>query len=261
MITNDNTFDKKAAQEIERSYLTPEIIKQRMRTLDGLALGAGDQVLDAGCGTGLLLEQMAISVGDKGQVVGLDYSPDMLDVARHRCQGLINVELRQGSVEQLDFGPESFDAVSCIQTLLYVKNPETALNEMHRVLKPRGRIAVLETDWRGAVLSSQDEELTRRIIAAWDATVESPNLPVNLGPLMRKTNFSMIRTEAIPILNTSHSGKNFSSSMLKWFAKNALKCGVLSAEESEQWLRQILDLAEQNAYFFCVNRFLFTAVK
>ena len=68
------TYDAKAAQNTERSYLTPEIIHQRSRTLDALALQAGERILDAGCGTGLLLEQMAISVGDKGQVVGLDYS-------------------------------------------------------------------------------------------------------------------------------------------------------------------------------------------
>ena len=73
------TYDKKAAQEIERSYLTPEIIRQRSRTMDALALQAGEQVLDAGCGTGLLLEQMAQSVGDNGRVVGVDYSADMLE--------------------------------------------------------------------------------------------------------------------------------------------------------------------------------------
>lgn len=255
------TYDRKAAQDIERSYLTPEIIKQRSRTLDALALQAGEQVLDAGCGTGLLLEQMAQSIGDNGRAVGVDFSPDMLEVADQRCHGLSNVELQQGSVESLDFESESFDVVSCTQTLLYVKQVETALAEIHRVLKPHGRVAILETDWRGVVFNSQDNAMTRRILDAWDEAVESPNLPVKIGKLLRQLNFSAIKVEAIPIINTSFSENNFSSSMLKWFTKNALKKAAISQQESDQWLQQVQQLAQQNAYFFCVNRFLFTAVK
>lgn len=255
------TYDRKAAQNTERSYLTPEIIQQRTRTLDALALQAGEQVLDAGCGTGLLLEQMAISVGDSGRVVGVDYSPDMLDMARQRCQDLGNVELHQGSVEQLDFESERFDVVSCTQTLLYVKQVETALGEIHRVLKPHGRVGIIETDWRGVVFNNLDKSLTRRILDAWDEAVESPNLPAKLGGLLRQLNFSAIRVEAIPILNTSDNGRNFSSMMFKGFIENALKQGAITQSEGEQWQQQVRELVQQNAYFFCVNRFLFTAVK
>ena len=255
------TYDSKAAENTERTYLTPEIIRQRSLTLEAMALQAGEQVLDAGCGTGLLLEQMARSVGDSGQVVGVDYSPDMLDMARHRCQDLGNVELQQGSVEQLDFEAESFDVVSCIQTLLYVEQVETALGEIHRVLKQHGRVAILETDWRGVVFNSLDESLTRRILTAWDDAVESPNLPAKLGRLLRNLNFSAIRVEAIPILNTSDNGDNFSSMMFKGFLENALKHEAITRQECDQWHQQVRELVQNNAYFFCVNRFLFTAVK
>ena len=255
------TYDSNAAQEIERSYLTPEIIQQRSRTLDALSLGAGERVLDAGCGTGLLLEQMAIAVGDNGQAFGLDYSPDMLDVARHRCQHLNNVSLHQGSVEQMDFEEDSFDVVSCSQTLLYVEQVEAALREFYRVLKPYGRLGIVETDWRGVVFSSLDEALTRKILCAWDSAVESPNLPVKLGNLLRRLKFSAIRVEAIPIINSSYTGKNFSAGMLKWFARNAVKQAAITQNESDQWQQQLQELAQQDAYFFSVNRFLFTAVK
>ena len=255
------TYDRKAAQVIERSYQTPEIIKQRSRTLDALALQAGEQVLDAGCGTGLLLEQMALSIGDSGHVVGVDFSADMLEVANQRCQGLSNVELQQGSVESLDLASDRFDVVSCTQTLLYVKQVETALAELHRVLKSHGRVAIIETDWRSVVFNSQDNAMTRRILDAWDDAVESPNLPAKIGKLLHQLNFSAIKVEAIPVINTSYTENNFSSSMLEWFTRNALKQDAITQQESDQWLQQAQALAQQNAYFFCVNRFLFTAVK
>jgi ubiquinone/menaquinone biosynthesis C-methylase UbiE len=145
------TYDKKAAELIERSYQTPEIVNQRLRTLAELALVSGESVLDAGCGTGLLLELEAFAVGCEGRAEGVDFSEDMLAHARARCGGLEQVNLQQGSVETLPFEDASFDALSCTQTLLYVKDMDRALKEFYRLLKPRGRIAIIETDWSGAI--------------------------------------------------------------------------------------------------------------
>jgi arsenite methyltransferase len=254
-------YDSKAARATERSYLNPEIIKQRVRTIEALALRAGERVLDAGCGPGLLAEQMAIAVGSKGQVTGVDFSQDMLELANKRCSELENVQLQQGSVEALEFEDESFDVVTCTQTLLYVENVDLAIDEIQRVLKPGGRVAILETDWRGVVLNNQDEALTRKIFDAWDNTVESPNLPVKLGPMLRAREFNAIRVEAIPIINASDTENSYSSGMFKWLTKNAVEQAVVSEQECDQWMAQIRQLAEQDAQFFCVNRFLFTAVK
>ena len=255
------TYDRKAAEEIERSYRTPEIIRQRLQTLGALALRAGEKVFDAGCGTGLLLQLIAGQVGKEGSAVGLDFSDDMLEFARGRCGDLDQVSLHQGSVTELPFDSESFDAASCIQTLLYVDEVESALAELYRVLKPGGRLAVLETDWRGVVINSPDIAFTRRIIDAWDSAVPSPNLPVKLIPLLKRSGFSSIKVEAIPILNTSYSETVFSAGMLEYFARYAVKQKVISQLESEQWLAQIHALAAEDAYFFSVNRFLFSAIK
>jgi arsenite methyltransferase len=255
------TYDKKAAQDIELSYQTPEIVRQRIQTLEALALRAGEHVLDAGCGTGLLIQGMSSTIGSEGRIVGIDFSDDMLELARHRCEGIDNIELHQGSVTQLPFEDNSFDAVSCIQTLLYVDEVETALSEFYRVLKPGGRVAIIETDWRGTVLNSLDHTMTRKILDAWDAAVSSPNLPVKLIPMLKNLKFNAIKTEAIPVINTSYSKVNFSSGMLKYFSTYAVKNNAVTAEEAELWITQIRDLAKTDNFFFCVNRFLFTAVK
>ena len=255
------TYDKKAAQNIELSYQTPEIVRQRIQTIEALALRAGEHVLDAGCGTGLLIEGMSSTIGADGRIVGIDFSGDMLELAQIRCDGINNIELQQGSVTQLPFQDNSFDAVSCTQTLLYVDEVETALSELYRVLKPGGRVAIIETDWRGTVLHSPNQSMSRKILDAWDAAVSSPNLPVKLIPMLKKQKFGAIKTEAIPVLNTSYSEVNFSSGMLEYFSTYAVKTNAVTAEEAELWIMQIRDLAKTDSFFFCVNRFLFTAVK
>jgi ubiquinone/menaquinone biosynthesis C-methylase UbiE len=254
-------YDKQAAARIDRSYQTPEIVNQRLRTLAGLALARGERVLDAGCGTGLLLEQEALAVGAEGRAEGLDYSDDMLAHARARCADLPQVGLNQGSVESLPFDDESFDALSCAQCLLYVEDLDRALAEFYRVLEPGGRIAVLETDWTGAILNSRDQALTQRIFDAWDLACANPNLPKRLRPLLEGLGFTALRVEAIPVLNASYCENSFSASMLDNYAAAARRREIISADEARDWRRGIDELIAEGAYFFCVNRFLFTAVK
>lgn len=254
-------FDAKAARDTDRSYLDPEIVNQRLQTLRALALRAGEKVLDAGCGTGLLAELMSAQVGDQGQVTGVDFSQNMLDLAEDRCNELGNVELHRGSVTELQFEADRFDAASCIQTLLYVDGVDTAIGELHRVLKPGGRIGIIETDWHGVVISSPDIKLTRVMLDAWDAAVPSPNLPPKLIPVLHAAGFSAIHAQAIPVLNASYNGASYGASMIRYLAKNAVKQNVIDQQQADRWLQQIAELADQQGFFFCVNRFLFTAVK
>lgn len=255
------SFDAKAARDTDRSYLDPEIVNQRLQTLQALALRAGEKALDAGCGTGLLTALMSAQVGDLGLITGIDYSQNMLDLAEGRCNKLGNVELHQGSVTELPFEADSFDATSCIQTLLYVDDVVTAISELHRVLKPGGRVGIIETDWHGVVISSPDHQLTRVMIDAWDSTVSSPNLPPKLIPMLQAAGFSAIRAQAIPVLNASFNEAGYGASMIRYMARNAVKQNAVDESKADQWLQQIIDLAEQQGFFFCVNRFLFTAVK
>ncbi len=254
-------YDSKAAALLERSYQTPEIVNQRLRTLEALALTHGERVLDAGCGTGLLLEQEALLVGADGVACGIDASEDMLAHARRRCDDLPQVRLHQGSVEALPFDDAAFDAMSCTQTLLYVDRLEPALAEYYRVLRPRGRLVIVETDWRGAIMHSDDAELTRRVFDAWDMGPPNPNLPRRLRPLLARLGFEVARVEAIPLLNAGYSEHSFSANMLENYARNAQRRNVLSEAEAKRWLEGIRRLIAEGEYFFSVNRFLFLAVK
>ena len=260
-MANKIAFDEKESKATERAYLVPEIVRQRMRTLELLGPRVGECILDVGCGPGLLVHDLAAEVGPAGRVVGVDTSLPMLKLAGQRCAGLPQVEFAEGNAAALAADDAAFDAVACIQVLLYIKEFENVLAEIHRVLKPGGRVAIMETDWRGAVLNHPDPTLTHKMMAAWDQSVPSPNLPARLGPLLRQHGFTAVRIEAIPILTTAYLPESYSVGMMAQFAKLARDNGTVSKAESKEWLNELRRLGAEDAYFFCVNRFLFSAVK
>ena len=232
-----------------------------MRTLKALALNAGEVAVDVGCGTGLLTFEMALEVGSGGQVIGIDNGPDMLAYAAQRCDGLDQIELKEGELLNLPIADRTCDAGACVQVLLYIEDVPRAISDMHRVLRPGGRIAVVETDWHSVILNSSDEATARCVFDAWDNAVASANLPVRLGPMLREQGFTAIRVEAIPILDTSHSSGSFSVNSLNGLARIAREQGAISESQEAAWLEDLQRQGREGSYFFCVNRFLFSATK
>ena len=92
-------FNVSEAQSSDLAYQSPEVVKQRLRTLHAMAINAGDRVINIGCGTGLSLREIAIAVGPKGKAIGLDPSQDMLDIAAKRCSDLPQASVQIGTLE------------------------------------------------------------------------------------------------------------------------------------------------------------------
>lgn len=110
-------------------------------------LHAGDSVLDVAGGTGDLTARLARRVGPSGRVVLSDINSSMLDEGRKRLmdRGLVgNIEIVQANAEALPFKDNSFDCVIIGFGLRNVTHKDAALKSMYRVLRPGGRLLVLE---------------------------------------------------------------------------------------------------------------------
>jgi SAM-dependent methyltransferase len=108
--------------------------------VDRGGLGPGRRVLELGCGTGVFLEKTARS----GAVIhGLDLSEDLLAKARARLKDLANVTLDEGNAEQMPYPAGDFDVVYG-SSVLHHLDLDAALKEIHRVLKPGGRLIFAE---------------------------------------------------------------------------------------------------------------------
>jgi ArsR family transcriptional regulator len=140
-----------------------------MRSLIGL-MPADWTVADLGCGTGTMLASLAPHVK---QVIGVDASEEMLAAARVRLSGVANVDLRRGSLESLPIETASVDAVTMMLVLHHLASPGAAIAEAARILRPGGRLLVVDMapheheEYRqqmGHVWLGFSEEQTKRLL-------------------------------------------------------------------------------------------------
>ncbi len=112
--------------------------------LEEIQLTAGDRLLDIACGTGVVARAARERLGPAGHVVGVDLSPQMLEVGKRIAPA---IDWREGDATALPVADgETFDVVTCQQGLQFVADRRAAAREMRRVLSPRGRVAV--ATWR-----------------------------------------------------------------------------------------------------------------
>jgi len=115
--------------------------KWRTRAADLAAVGPGDRVLDVATGTGDLAIELAGRVGPEGTVVGSDFSEGMLDLARKKRPAM-TWEL--GNALELPYETDSFDAATVGFGARNFSDLDQGLREMTRVVRPGGRVVVLE---------------------------------------------------------------------------------------------------------------------
>ncbi|MGA2284891.1 MAG: class I SAM-dependent methyltransferase [Dehalococcoidia bacterium] len=128
-------------------------LRWRKPALDALQPDAGDTVLDLACGTGLNFSHIIERVGPKGRIVGTDITRPMLKRARRRADRNHwgNATLVEGDATNLPLAAGCCDAVLCSYAMAIIPDFRTAITEAVRVLKPGGRLVLLEPK-RGSAL-------------------------------------------------------------------------------------------------------------
>ena len=247
-------FDEENARRLEAVYTTPDVVDQRRAIRAALSLQPGERVLDIGSGPGFLAAEMAAEVGPGGRVHGIDPSESMLASARRRDAP---VEYGTGDALALPFPDEHFDVAVCTQVYEYVEDIAAALAEARRVLRPGGRLLVLDTDWDSIVWHSGDRERMQRVLAAWNEHLADPYLPRRLPGLLRAAGLEPTKTAIIPILNVGADRDMYSAGMSGVVAAYVAGRGGVSEADAIAWHQDLAGLGDD--YFFSLNRYLFVA--
>jgi ubiquinone/menaquinone biosynthesis C-methylase UbiE len=132
------------AAEFYEPFWAHQLAPAQNRMLVLAALAPGERVLDVACGTGLVTRPAAAPVGPSGAVVGTDIADEMVLRLRETsaARGLTQITAERMDAENLTFVDNAFDVVVCGLGLMYVPDPRRPLEQMRRVLRPGGRVAV-----------------------------------------------------------------------------------------------------------------------
>jgi len=209
------------------------------------------RVLDLGCGTGVITRQLAMCVGATGSVLGVDVSATMLKVAKAQSAHP-TLRFEQGDATALQYEDGRFDHAVAARLLMHVPHPHVVLGELRRVVRPGGRLALLERDWGTFAVDHSDRVLTRRIMDWRCDTIDGDNWMGRKLPRLCAKGGWQVRTVE-PLVSVARDEQTTLVGSLRHAARLALEHHVLSAAEHDAWVGEIERRLVEKTFFATIN--------
>lgn len=254
-------FDEAAARRIEAIYLIGDAVRRRRIVRHAIGASPGERILDVGCGPGFYCVELLGDVGPSGSVVGIDSSAAMLALAARRCAGHDNVELHEAEATALPVEDGAFDAAISVQVQEYVRSVGTGLAELHRALRPGGRVLVFDIDWETLSVHSEDRLLTRRVLDAWDEHLAHRSLPRTLASDLRSAGFEDVRMQALAFVTVEFDRDSYGAALVPFIGAFVAGRQGIAEEEAQAWVAEQRRLGERGEFYFAVIQTCFTARK
>jgi len=242
---------------LDRMDGNPLIQQVKRRMLDVCPVGAGDQVLDVGCGLGHEARRLAERVGPHGRVVGMDANAAMIAEARKRAVGLaLPIAFEVGDAQHVDFPGSTFDLCRAERVLRYLDSPAAAVKEMARLARPGGSVLVFDFDSDQTVVDAPDPALARRMAEVLDAAVPQPWVGRQLFGLFKRAGLRDVRVIPHAICFPGAAGFAVYQQLNRGTIDRAVQSGQVADDEVAAWWAALTRAAEAETFFSAVLGFI-----
>src|SRR5215831_3484308 len=240
---------------LDRVEALPETQARRRRSFDRLALRPGMAVAEIGCGSGTAARELAALVGPRGKVHGFDISERFIALARDRTAAAnVPVNFQVADAGALPLPDACLDAYRAERVYMHLRQPEAALAEAFRVLRPGGRLLIMDQDW-DSLLFDGDLAATRAITHAFADSMVNGTIARRMPPLLRAAGFDEI---AIHPENTLASDGSALGWMADTIAKAALAAG-LNPDMVNGWMDDQRRRIAEDRFLLIVTHFVTSA--
>lgn len=204
-----------------------------------IGLRPGTKVADIGCGPGVVTCFMALHIGDEGLALGVDASADQLAVGREEAamKGLKNVRFAQANVYELGLGADAFDLVYSRSLLSHLKNPQDALNEMAKLVRPGGVLVCEDIDMSSIFstpASSEYKRMVEMLLALSRDRSTDYCVGVHMPGLFTRAGFNDLHVSSYqPVFNTGEK-KRYWEYTLYELIPVLIRIGVTTQQEMDE---------------------------
>ncbi|MEU8512850.1 methyltransferase domain-containing protein [Kitasatospora sp. NPDC048722] len=218
-----------------------------------LAARPGERALDVGAGTGSETRVLAAAVGPEGTATGLEPHAGLRAVAEQRAaEADSSACFVDGSALALPLPDGGVDVVWCERVLQHLDDPAGAVAEMTRVLRPGGRVALIDTDWATFVLHPAAPEVRPALASVAQATAATPDAGRRLAGWLAEAGLTVDHVGADVLL---HDTGNVTWPIVRGLATAALGRGLITERQRDGLYDDLAEAAERGAFHLSVTVF------
>ena len=264
MNEQDEATLQRFVERLEFRGKDPTFVGYRDAYVGKMALDRTADVLDLGCGTGVVTRALAGREGFEGRVIGIEQSPVLVDVAKRLAdeEGVGDrIEFRVGDIHALDMPDASVDAVVAHTTMSHVTDPLTVLNEAARVLRVGGTFAAFDGDYASWTFAYGDHDIARRMEdAIRTAVVSKPRVMRDMPRLLRDAGLRLVDVDAHVYADVGQSAF-FLSAAESYPRLLVARSELMPVDIVDAWLTDLRQASADGMFFAACNYYAYIATR
>lgn len=241
----------------------PRFTEMMHEYFDVMQLSEAQTVLDIGCGTGVATRALAQRSDFQGKITGIDLSDHLIDVAKQLAKddNVGNkIDFQVGDTRGLNIPDNSFDVVIAHTLLSHVDDCHTAVDEMARVVKPQGYVAIFDGDYASLTFGHPDPEEGKRIDdLIISAVITQPRVMRQMPRILKNAGLDLSTSFAHVLSEMGEA--NFWASSVNSFRNLLPTVGVMTKEEATTWADERMKDSDEGVFFGSSNYLTYVARK